>query len=282
MAKPKRTLIPEGMDKIKDFESLRLFAYPDPKSPLHERTKKMKLRWGYMPARQILAQIVKRDPSLAKLSGTPWTCGYGSTRGVTMDTYWSEEEALVRLDADLDDAQLAVERMVKVDINEFQYAALVSLVFNIGSGNFSTSTLLKRLNEGKYSTAAHHFNDWVKARNQKTGKLEFMQGLQNRRDVEKALFLRGAFVESNNVIPVEVVPDEVKKASKDPGLAAPSVTGVGVAGIAIGEAAAQLEPLAAFSDSIRMIFVGLTVLGVVVTLVLHMKKRKEARKEEAE
>lgn len=280
MAKPKRQLNAEVMNKLKGFEALRNFAYPDPASPLAKRTRNLKLRWGYRPAREILKELERSHPQLVHLSGTPWTCGYGSIRGVTMDTYWTKEEALTRLDADLDDAQLAVERLVKVPLNEFQYGALTSLVFNIGAGNFSTSTLLKRLNEGKYEAAAARFDDWVKVRNQETGKLEFNQGLKNRRDVEKALFLRGSFVASNDLIPVEVTPDVEKSAAKDPGVAIPAVT-TGAAGVlAIGEAASKLEPLAAHSDTIRSIFVGLTLLGVIITLILNMQKRKEAKEKE--
>jgi multisubunit Na+/H+ antiporter MnhB subunit len=91
--------------------------------------------------------------------------------------------------------------------------------------------------------------------------------------------LRGQFVESNTTVPVEVVPDEQKVVSKDPGVAIPAVTTGAVSVLALGEAAAKLEPLAEFSDTIRSIFVGLTLLGVLVTLFLGMKKRKDAQKE---
>lgn len=280
MAKPTRQLNKEVMDKLKGFEALRNHAYPDPASPLAKRTRSLRLQWGFRPAREILKNLERSHPELVKLSGTPWTCGYGSTRGVTPDTYWTKDEALVRLDQDLDDAQSAVERLVKVKLNDFQYGALTSLVFNIGSGNFSGSNLLKRLNEGKYEAAAARFDDWVKVRNQETGKLEFNQGLKNRRDVEKALFLRGSFVESNNIVPVEVTPDVEKPVAKDPGVAIPAVT-TGAAGVlAIGEAASKLEPLAAHSETIRAVFVGLTLLGVVITLILNMQKRKEAKEKE--
>ncbi len=277
MAKPKRNLIAEGLEKIKGFESLRLYAYPDPASPLAKKTKKYKPKWGFLPARAILEQLGQRDPSLFKLSGKPWTCGYGSTKGVTIDTVWSVQESLVHLDDDLDDAQLTVERMVKVPLTDHQYAALVSLVFNIGPGNFGTSTLLKKLNMKKYMEAADRFEDWIKARNQETGKLEVLPGLKTRRAVEKALFLRGAFVESNTIIPVEVTPDEEKPVSKDPGVAIPTVTATGAGLAALAEAAKEIEPLAAYSETMRTVFIVLTVLGVLISLALGMKKRKDAR-----
>jgi lysozyme len=279
MPKPKRSVHPEVLQKIKDFEALRLFAYPDPASPLAKRTKKQKIKWGYSPAYILLEQAASRDPSLRNLSGNPWTCGYGSTKGVNINTQWTHQEALDHLDEDLDDAQVAVERLVKVTLNDFQYGALVSFVFNLGEGNFAGSTLLKRLNAGDYAGAAARFMDWTKARNQETGKLEVLNGLVTRRSVEKALFLRGQFVESNTTVPVEVVPDEQKVVSKDPGVAIPAVTTGAVSVLALGEAAAKLEPLAEFSDTIRSIFVGLTLLGVLVTLFLGMKKRKDAQKE---
>lgn len=282
MAKPKRNLIAEGLDKIKGFESLRLYAYPDPASPLAKQTKRYKPKWGYVPARALLEQLSQRDPSLKKLSGKPWTCGYGSTKGVTIDTIWSHQESLVHLDDDLDDAQIAVERLVKVPLTDHQYAALVSLVFNIGSGNFASSTLLKRLNEKKYLEAADRFEDWIKARNQETGKLEVLNGLKTRRAVEKALFLRGAFVESNTSMPVEVTPDEEKPVTKDPNVAIPTVTATGATLAALAEAAKEIEPLAAYSDTMRTVFIVLTVIGVFISLALGMKKRKDARTDRKE
>lgn len=76
----------------------------------------------------------------------------------------------------------AVLNKVKVPLNDQQYSALTSLVYNIGPTNFGKSTLLKKLNEGDYSGAAEQFKVWNKA----GGKT--LEGLVRRRDAESALF----------------------------------------------------------------------------------------------
>ena len=43
---------------------------------------------------------------------------------------------------------------VQMELNQNQYDALVSLVFNIGGGAFKNSTILKHLNPSDYAAAA--------------------------------------------------------------------------------------------------------------------------------
>ena len=70
-----------------------------------------------------------------------------------------------------------------VPLTQNQFDALVSLTYNIGSGAFNNSTLLK-LNKGDYQGAADQFLVWNKA----DGKV--MKGLVRRREAERALFLK--------------------------------------------------------------------------------------------
>ena len=67
--------------------------------------------------------------------------------------------------------------------------ALVSLVFNIGEGNFASSTLLRKLNGGDYVGAANEFTRWVYGG--QGAKKRIIQGLLHRRKMERATFLRG-------------------------------------------------------------------------------------------
>lgn len=76
-----------------------------------------------------------------------------------------------------------VKKYVKVPLNQNQFDALVSLIHNIGEGNFRSSTLLRKLNEKCYSCAADQFPLWKFS----SGKM--LQGLLNRRYEEKRLFL---------------------------------------------------------------------------------------------
>lgn len=80
-----------------------------------------------------------------------WTIGYGHTNGVKKGDKITEEQAEDFLVNDLLYSERIVNKMVKVKLNQNQYDALVSFVFNVGSGNFINSTLLKKLNAGANS-----------------------------------------------------------------------------------------------------------------------------------
>ena len=111
-----------------------------------------------------------------------WTIGVGSTKGVHEGMVITQAEADERLRDDLQDAEDAIERLVTVPLNENEHAALVSLVFNIGAGAFSHSTLLRLLNGHERIAAAAQFKRWNKA-----GK-RVLSGLVKRRAAESALF----------------------------------------------------------------------------------------------
>ena len=133
---------------IASFEALRLEAYPDPGSK----------------------------------DGKPWTIGYGHTRGVQKGDIITKEQAIKYLAADVKDAEFAVRKYVKVQLNDNQYGALVSLVFNIGAGAFARSTLLKRINAGRLEDVPQQFMLWVN----NDGKR--MRGLVRRRAAEVELW----------------------------------------------------------------------------------------------
>lgn len=80
-----------------------------------------------------------------------WTIGYGHTNSVKKGDKITEEQAEDFLVNDLLYSERIVNKMVKVKLNQNQYDALVSFVFNVGSGNFINSTLLKKLNAGAKS-----------------------------------------------------------------------------------------------------------------------------------
>lgn len=80
----------------------------------------------------------------------------------------------------------AVNSLVMVPLTQNQFDALVSLVFNIGEGNFRKSSVLRHLNARNYSQAAASFMRFNKAR--KNGVLTVLSGLTRRRNAEIALF----------------------------------------------------------------------------------------------
>lgn len=101
-------------------------------------------------------------------------------------TTLTQEEADELFRQDLAIFETAVATLVKVPLTDNQFAALVSLAFNIGTGNFKDSTLLRLLNHGEYQMAADQFGRWNKA------KGRVLKGLTRRRAAERALFLSDA------------------------------------------------------------------------------------------
>ena len=118
-----------------------------------------------------------------------WTIGFGTTvypNGIKVmkgDTC-TEAQAKTYMAHDLKKFEAAVNKAVTVQLNQNQFDALVSLAYNIGTNAFSKSTLVKKLNANDIRGAADQFDVWVNAGGKR------MQGLVNRRTVEKALFLK--------------------------------------------------------------------------------------------
>lgn len=113
------------------------------------------------------------------------TIGYGHTgRDVKNGMEITQADAERILLSDLEKFCAAVERLVKVPLSDNQFAALVSLCFNIGEGAFGKSTLLKKLNAGDIIGAVQEFPKW----NRGGGKV--LPGLVRRREDEQRLFIK--------------------------------------------------------------------------------------------
>lgn len=79
----------------------------------------------------------------------------------------------------------AIHKLVKTPINQNQFDALVSFVFNVGEKQFGTSTLLQRINaDPNHPDIPHQFARW----NKSGGKI--WPGLINRRKDEAALYVK--------------------------------------------------------------------------------------------
>lgn len=142
-----RTINQAGFQLIKDSEGLRLKAYPDPGT-----------------------------------GDVPWTIGFGSTcPPVHKGDVITLEQASDRLANDLRKFESAVANLAPVATDN-QFAALVSLCFNIGIGNLEESTLLRLHRAGKYGSAQGQFGKWTLANHKQ------LPGLVRRRAAESALY----------------------------------------------------------------------------------------------
>ena len=118
-----------------------------------------------------------------------WTIGYGATfypNGnlvTAKDPKITQEYATEMLIVMVDRFAEQVFKLIKVQITQNQFDALVSLAYNIGIGNFRNSTLLRKLNiKENNAVLAGEINRWNRA----NGKI--MAGLTRRRKAEAQLF----------------------------------------------------------------------------------------------
>ena len=135
---------PKGIALIKEFEGLRLKAY--------------------------------------KCPGGVWTIGYGHTAGVKSGMVITEAQAEEYLKADL----IVFERYLNglgLALNQNQFDALVSFIYNVGTGNFSSSTLLRKVRANPQDNSImDEFLRWVYS------KGRVLPGLQRRRLDEMKLY----------------------------------------------------------------------------------------------
>ena len=111
-----------------------------------------------------------------------WTIGYGHTKGVVKGQKITEEEAEDFLKKDLAAAEKTVNSL-NVQLTQNQFDALVSFVFNLGSGNFLSSTLCKKVKKDPNdSTIRNEFGRWVNSKGKK------VPGLVKRSQEESELY----------------------------------------------------------------------------------------------
>ena len=151
VVKSNRVMSDKGIKLLKESEGLRLKAYQD--------------------------------------GGGVWTIGYGHTSAAGgMKVYAgltiTKEKAEQLLREDLSRMTYPViDDLVKVPLTQGQFDAMCSFIYNLGATQVSTSTLLKRLNQGKYDEAAAQFKRW------KYDNGVVQKGLIIRRAKEEALLL---------------------------------------------------------------------------------------------
>lgn len=92
-------------------------------------------------------------------------------------------EARVLLDDDIRGLVPALEAAITVPVNDNQFCALMSFVFNVGLGAFKRSSLSRKLNAGEAAAVPAELKRWVRAGGQ------VLAGLKRRREAEARLWL---------------------------------------------------------------------------------------------
>ena len=217
-----RQISPHGLAKLKQWEGLKTKAYKD--------------------------------------AGGVWTIGYGHTatagepkpRAGMVITAAEAERILLK---DLTQYEAAVESLVKVELNDNQFAALVSFVYNIPLVSFKKSKLLKKLNAGNYDAVPTELMKWVNVNHKKN------QGLVNRRQAEGYLWMEGAYVTSKNIVPEPKKENLLfKKETIAPVISAAS----GLTGFATG------------SGPFQWALAAIMVIGAALLIYWGIKRMKEA------
>jgi lysozyme len=95
----------------------------------------------------------------------------------------TQAQAIELLRKDVSWAMSVVNGAVTVQLSQCQADTLYSFCFNVGSGNFRSSSLLRLLNQGEYSFVPGQLMQWIRV----DGEID--KGLENRRKAEGKLWV---------------------------------------------------------------------------------------------
>jgi GH24 family phage-related lysozyme (muramidase) len=126
-----------------------------------------------------------------------WTIGWGSTYLEDMKTEVTETTTRTKAECDnllkiriQKDDEPAIRKLVTVPITQSMFDACISMIYNMGRGNFAKSAFRASLNAGKYAEAAA----LIPETNNLNGKL------RDRREIEKAHFLKDGIPQDDGSI----------------------------------------------------------------------------------
>jgi hypothetical protein len=171
----------------------------------------------------------------------------------------SEAKAEEILKNDIVQFENAVNLLVKTPLNQAQFDALVSFVYNVGEDKFRRSTLLKRINANRLNDVPAEFMRWTR------GDGKELPGLVRRRRAEVKLWRQ-----LNTDFPVSTVearttPDEPP--AKKSILQSREANGAVIAG-ASGAAAAAQEIIPAIKDGSDLISSLSTTAIICIVIVI--------------
>ena len=117
--------------------------------------------------------------------GVPTACAGVTGQNIKIGQHFTVEQCEEMNSQAMANAARSVSRLVKVGIDPYTEAALISFVYNVGEGAFSRSTLLRKLNSRDIEGACRQLPRWVYADGRK------LAGLVSRRKEEMQMCLKG-------------------------------------------------------------------------------------------
>ncbi|MCP4588380.1 lysozyme [Pseudoalteromonas sp.] len=113
------------------------------------------------------------------------TACYGHTKTAVAGKEYTEDECLNLLAQDLAEHNSLLMSAVNVELSQGEHVAYLSFHYNVGSGNFRRSSLLRYLNEDQRLRACDELPRWVYAKGRK------LVGLVVRREQERKMCIEG-------------------------------------------------------------------------------------------
>jgi lysozyme len=117
--------------------------------------------------------------------GIPTVC-FGETKGVRLGDKYTPDQCAVMLEKTVYETEARIDRCIGVGVPDESRAAFLSFAYNVGSGAFCKSTLVRKLNAGDLVGACNELPRWNKAAGIP------LPGLTKRRAAERELCLEGA------------------------------------------------------------------------------------------
>lgn len=141
------------------------------------------------PARNLITKWegVRLEPYKDLAGKVTWGIGHKYMPGEVIPEHITQEQVQTQFERDLQHASDLIDRFITAPLTGNQRGALCSLVFNCGKAPLEDG-LGRVLNRRDYIGCAHHFLLWDKYTD-KDGELQVSEGLQQRREEERDLFL---------------------------------------------------------------------------------------------
>jgi lysozyme len=216
----------KGLKIIMRHEGLRLTAYPDPGS---------------------------RD-------GHPWTIGYGHTAGVKKGDKITKAQAVAFLRQDVAWAERAVMRYADgANLTQNQFDALTSFAFNVGVGQFKSSSPARYARQGRHDLVPARLMLWVK----NDGRT--MKGLVNRRAAEGKLYAAAETIYSRSA---SAAPVRGKPMSESRTAVTASAQGLGSVAVAVSYGAEIKENVVRMTEGLPVSTPVLLIGGMAVAGML--------------